>query len=350
MRAPYIMLTDQIPLSSIHALLTKAGLCTTIKAITRCSGGNNRTYRINTKEGCFAIKQYFRKADDLRDRLTSEFNFLTYARTITPQFVPLAYAQDKMNGIALYEFIEGNTIQPHEITEKELQLAIEFFTLLNNNVARNQARQLNLASEACFSFAAHLNLVDTRLEQLNALTPKSAEDKLAKKMINYLGITWHKITKKIQQTVDTKTFEMEIDSSQRCISPSDFGFHNALRTIDGKIRFLDFEYAGWDDPAKMVGDFFSQLAVPIPLKFFDMFTEQVMQPFTNPADLIIRANFLRLVYQVKWCCIALNIFLPTHLERRLFANPDLNVAILKRNQLAKASSLIKLLEYQHGLY
>ena len=36
----------------------------------------------------------------------------------------------------------------------------------------------------------------------------------------------------------------------RCLSPSDFGFHNALLEATGKLRFVDFEYAGWDDPAK----------------------------------------------------------------------------------------------------
>ena len=40
----------------------------------------------------------------------------------------------------------------------------------------------------------------------------------------------------------------------RVLSPSDFGFHNALRRPDGTIVFVDFEYFGWDDPAKMMAD------------------------------------------------------------------------------------------------
>ena len=30
-----------------------------------------------------------------------------------------------------------------------------------------------------------------------------------------------------------------LDADQRCISPSDFGFHNALLQPDGRLKFLD---------------------------------------------------------------------------------------------------------------
>src|SRR6185503_11886129 len=46
------------------------------------------------------------------------------------------------------------------------------------------------------------------------------------------------------------------------LSPSDFGYHNAVLADDETVRFFDFEYAGWDDPAKLVCDFFNQVEVP----------------------------------------------------------------------------------------
>ena len=42
-------------------------------------------------------------------------------------------------------------------------------------------------------------------------------------------------------------------SDQRIISPSDMGVHNTLRTQEG-VKFIDFEYAGYDDLAKLVTD------------------------------------------------------------------------------------------------
>ena len=44
-----------------------------------------------------------------------------------------------------------------------------------------------------------------------------------------------------------------------------------LAASDKKLRFLDFEYAGWDDPAKLIGDFFCQPAIPAPHSEFERF-------------------------------------------------------------------------------
>ena len=60
--------------------------------------------------------------------------------------------------------------------------------------------------------------------------------------------------------------ETELAPQHRCLSPSDFGFHNALLRgrpgVPGARDwvFLDFEYFGWDDPAKTVPIFCSTRA------------------------------------------------------------------------------------------
>jgi hypothetical protein len=77
---------------------------------------------------------------------------------------------------------------------------------------------------------------------------------------------------------------------------------------------------------------------------------QVMTVFAEPDELLQRASLLRYLYQVKWCCIALNIFLPTHLARRRFSNPLLDVVEMKNTQLEKVATLIKNLEMFHHDY
>ena len=179
--------------------------------------------------------------------------------------------------------------------------------------------------------------------------PVSSEDKEAMLLVRKLKTVWLDLVTDIQKsaTASRLDFNLPLKQSLRCISPSDFGFHNALKMADCSLRFLDFEYAGWDDPAKMVGDFFAQLAVPVSEHYFDHFVEQVMQPFEYPEFLIQRASLLRGAYQVKWCCIALNVFIPMHMARRRFANPYLNEIEMKQNQLLKAEKLLKNLELYH---
>jgi thiamine kinase-like enzyme len=333
--------------SSILALLELAGYSTAVRHIAQCeSGKNNRTYRVETDHGVFAVKKYFQQAADKRNRLASEFAFLTYAKKIVPRQVPAAYHYDAENGLALYEFIDGTAFKRNRVSAEDIKQAIHFFCALNEPGARLSATALPLASEACFSIQAHINLIDGRLNELHDIIPETAQDIIAEDYIKQIKSCWQAYIKKLHHLTQKNNL---LDISQRCLSPSDFGFHNALRKHDGTICFLDFEYAGWDDPAKMTGDFFAQLEVPISSHYFDNFVRQVMAVFAKPDELIQRAYYLRYLYQIKWCCIALNIFLPIHLARRRFSNPLLDVTAIKTLQLEKVALLIQNLElFQHG--
>jgi hypothetical protein len=132
------------------------------------------------------------------------------------------------------------------------------------------------------------------------------------------------------------SLDAELAMPDRCLSPSDFGFHNALATEDGQLAFLDFEYAGWDDPAKLVGDFFSQIAVPVPEAFYPAFAERLAASTTNPTWHRRRFDILLPVHRVKWITIFLNDFLPVGAERRRFAIHGEDEDARLATQLAKA--------------
>lgn len=336
------------------ALLSEAGLAAKVLSATSCTQGrNNRTYRVETTQGSYIIKAYLRQAGDLRDRLASEFAFLSYARQVAPAAVAAPLYQNVQHGLALYEFIDGQPLQPGEVTAAEVKQAAQFFCALNEARAREQALSLPLASEACFSIQEHFNLIESRIALLEKIEMEASEDKQASALVSRLSRYWRQLESELSQTTRSRGLNLQdkLEAGQRCISPSDFGFHNALKRKDGRLCFVDFEYAGWDDPAKMTGDFFSQLALPVPGILFNDFVSEVMQPFIQPEALIYRAHCLRLVYRVKWCCIALNIFLPTHLARYRFANPALDVRDFKQKQLLKAETLIQSLEsFNYGLH
>jgi hypothetical protein len=326
------------------ALLQRESLATRIESITPCSaGGNNRTFRVVTDTGTLAAKHYFRHAGDERDRLATEFDFLLFAHEAARNRVPRPLACDRAAGLAAYEFVEGSPVTGAEVDLSLVREAASFFCTLNEPRLRGRAAGLPIASEACFSLASHVALVAARLDRLRQSIGSAADEVPAHDLVDRLRGAWARIVSGIESEVahDRALFDAPLLASYRCVSPSDFGFHNALRTPDGSLRFLDFEYAGWDDPAKVVGDFFSQLAIPVPGEFFEDFLGQVLVPFPDRERLAWRARLLRPVYQMKWCCIALNVFVPVNLARRRFANPDLDEQALKRAQLAKAELLCK---------
>lgn len=333
----------------VEALLSRAGLGAEILSLEPANaGGNNRIYRLQTSEGVFAVKQYFRSERDQRDRLTSEYRFLQYANEIAVDFVPRAYACDHEIGLALYGYVDGKHIGAEELARQHVEQAAAFFCALNHSAARQKAADLPGGSEACFSVAEHLDLVNRRIGRLpEALISLPDEEGETVEFLDELQRYWINLAGTIRQAAEKLgQLDQMLDPQHCCVSPSDFGFHNALVQADGKIKFIDFEYAGIDDPAKMVGDFFAQLAVPVPVKFYEAFVRQCMQVFPEPEKLIARAGLLRPVYKIKWCCIAMNVFLPEHMARRKFADRHLDERILRKNQLNKARQILKTLQQE----
>lgn len=337
----------------IADLLARAGVSAAIQAITPCAqGGNNRIYRVDTTAAVFAAKQYFRHDGDTRDRLAADYAFHTYASNAAPGATARPYSCNPASGMALYEFVQGRPLRPEEVGMPQVGAAIRLFRALNAPETRAGAH-LPVASEACFSLAEHIALIRGRIDRLLEVSPHSDVDAEAVDFFSRLDAFWQDFAESVHEdaTQAGLDFDVPLATEQRCISPSDFGFHNALAMPDGGIRFLDFEYAGWDDPAKTAGDFFAQLALPVPPGLFAHFVAEITQDFPGSAQLSYRAGLLRPAYQIKWCCIALNVFLPVNLARRRFANPNLDEAELKRAQLAKGKQLFQsILMKSHGLY
>ncbi len=330
------------PRLPIADLLLRADIDARITAVVPCaSGGNNRIYKVQTTAGDFAAKVYFRHEGDSRDRLAAEYAFLAYAVATAPGLTPRPIARDPDNAMALYEFVEGRRFGPGEIGIHEVDLAVRFFRALNPPRLAAVV-ELPVASEACFAISDHLALIRARIDRLLDVLPRSDTDVEAMDFFKHLDESWRRLAAQILEGARRRNMDIQRPLSQerRCISPSDFGFHNALVEPSGNIRFLDFEYAGWDDPAKAAGDFFAQLSVPVPAEFFDRFVTGIVRGRPDAEELTDRAVLLRPAYRIKWCCIALNVFLPVHLARRRFADPALDETAAKRAQLAKARQLL----------
>jgi hypothetical protein len=111
---------------------------------------------------------------------------------------------------------------------------------------------------------------------------------------------------------------------------------------DGRLRFFDFEYAGWDDPAKMAADFFCQPRIPAPDSEFPRIVARLAELFPQDAEVAERATSLWPVYRMKWICIMLNEFLPAGKTRRGFSlGEEAQVALRRQRLEAVRSSLEK---------
>lgn len=311
-------------------------------------GGNNKVFIVEidgTSE--YVLKQYFRHESDTRNRLFAEWTFLKYATESGISCVPRPIVADVQNGIAIFEYIDGKKILLSDLSENHVIQALDFFLALNTCCPEKNRAGLPPASEACFSIHEHLTCVRRRIKALLEIPQDTDIDRSALEFVRSELLP-------IWETVEEECLDLEktgiIPICERqpeknlCISPSDFGFHNALLTSPGQLVFLDFEYAGWDDPVKMICDFFCQPEIPVPHSYLPMFSERVFGQLENPEKHRQRLRKLLPVHQIKWCCIMLNEFLPLGRARRMHAHSDLNIAERKQIQLLKAKKQLYLSE------
>jgi hypothetical protein len=324
---------------SLATLLTKHGCdAEPLRIEPWAVGGNNRLFFVTGGASKMVAKWYYADPTDRRDRLLAEWSFINYARNAGIGCVPRPIARDPANRLALYEFVEGRKLSTKEIGDAELKQAVSFFRRLNEPALLARARKLPTASEACFSIAEHFALVDSRLGRLKKLVPESETEHQMSLLVSDIHQEWERHKTKIESNLPDNSLALDepLAPQDRCISPSDFGFHNALSRTDGELCFLDFEYAGWDDPAKMVADFFYQPAVPIDPAHFEYFLHAAFGGSARAELMKWRARLLRPMFGIKWCCILLNIFITELASRMRFANPDLDAAQRKRQQLRNA--------------
>ncbi|MEI6572501.1 MAG: hypothetical protein WCO61_03045 [Alphaproteobacteria bacterium] len=315
------------------------------------ASGNNRAYKISTNKGFILLKEYFTHPFDIRDRSKNEFAFLTYASKVAPQFVPNPIAIDSEQKIAAYEFIRSTAISSNNFFASDIEAAAEFFCLLNQDKFKDAAIDLPQASEAQYSISGHLNSVEGRIKHLQSVGDMNI--RFIKRFLYDLSEAWLELERNalIWSKRHFISLDLNLDPENRCISPSDFGFHNALRRENGSIVFIDFEYAGWDDPARMCADFFSQPKVPIPDKYHGLFKSRCLSIFPGTELLHKNIRLMLPIFQAKWCCIIAGVIDPVVLERRLFAHPGLDKEEIIVRQIALADVYLnKLRELINGLY
>lgn len=308
-------------LPDFKPLLAQAGIAGDPFCTPLSGGANNQVFQVAVNEHRFLLKKYFQHPEDPRNRLQHEARFLTFAWQQGLRCIPEPLAWDEEAGLGLCRFVSGRDLQPNEIKAVYVQQALNFVIQLNQQRGHPEAQYIPDASERCWRLWDHVQHVEQRLAKLQQLSGTTALYEQARDFIrNHLVPYWQDFTHALQHQPDFETRNKPLHPTQHCLSPSDFGFHNSLLTPEDQLVFFDFEYAGWDDPAQLIGDFFCQVAVPAPLDLLDMFATHFLALFPSSDELLHRTKQLLPVHQVKWICIVLNHFLRVGQERRQFAS------------------------------
>jgi hypothetical protein len=295
----------------------------------RVSGGrNNRIFKLRGQRGLAALKVYYRGSEDRRDRFAAEHAFYKIAAKRGVSAPPLLDCDQRL-GISLLGWIEGTPIGK-TINEEEIGAAARFL-VETNEPALADAEIPFEASEACFSSADHLDLLQRRISKLgNATSERSA-------LAEFVRATLSPFAGQVRKALhaDDRS-EFHSTGWRRVLSPGDFGLHNAMRDENGRIVFFDFEYSGWDDPVKTVADVFLQPEKPVDWKFLPGFCAQL---HAWP-DLEERVRLWLPFFAAKWAVILLGPAVKDAAERRRFAGEETDDAMIER-QIGKARIVIE---------
>lgn len=307
--------------------------------------GNNRVYSLALDHSRpYAAKFYFRHSADKRDRLQAEFSSLSFLWEQGMTDIPQPIAVNREESCAIYRFIEGKKIAPADTTNEDLVRAVDFLgrlKKLNHLAARSQ--NMPAASDACFSVQAILANVEGRLNRFQGL---EHNEPAYRELGSFLQDDFKPFLSVLAKWAREQcaqngiSFDREILMEQKTLSPSDFGFHNAIRADDGRIVFLDFEYFGWDDPAKTTVDFLFHPAMGLSESMKKAFVVGMLDVFKENKRLADRIKLVYPLFGLKWCMILLNEFVLNDFSRRAFAAAgQLDRGQVRREQLLKARNL-----------
>jgi len=313
------MMNDELE-ENVDAALERAW-GTRALAFEQLKGGrNSRVFRVSCADGrTVAAKAYFRSANDRRDRMGCEFRALQLLQKEGLRNVAEPLIADAERHVAIYSFIEGAQASSTAISQDDIFQVLDFLRTLKRIAASGRGADFPPASEACFSIEAlfeNLNGRIAALERAAADEPSLArflEDELLP--FRKTAEEWSRAFCR-ERGVDPA---VEISQDARTLSPSDFGFHNALRRPGGDLAFLDFEYFGWDDPAKTICDFLLHPGMDLPAGVKQSFFSGALAVFSETPKIEARVGAVYPLFALKWTTILLNEFTLDHGPRRSFA-------------------------------
>lgn len=298
-----------------------------LKAIR--AGRNSQVSLLSGPDGRWILKHYYQPpGGDRRDRLGTEYGFLAFLQQMGVPGVPAPLGTDRTSNLALYSYLPGR--RPEVIQPRHIRQAAGFITQVNRFRTTMPAQALPLASDACLGWQAHLELAESRIARLLAVEAGSGVAREAREfVVSRLSPLWAKV--KIE--LASRPGQALLPPEDRILSPSDFGFHNTLEH-GASLFFVDFEYAGWDDPAKLICDFMCQPELPVTAEQGRQFMDELLRGWSGADEVARRVASLLPVHRLKWCCILLNEFRMEDRKRREHAG--LASESLLSEQLGKA--------------
>jgi hypothetical protein len=311
-----------------------------VRRMEQLGGGrNSRVFRVDTADGTYALKFYPAQAAEGQNRLLVETAALRWMEKHGFSMVPRVIATDRDRDAVLLSWADGDLVRDG-VTRSDIDQACDFLRQLHVLRQTPAVAQNCLAAEACLSAAEIERQLRSRLDLLRSLDdPLLAEFlhvHVEPELVRRLTHARNSVT------AAGTSFEADLPQADRSQVPSDFGFHNALRRADGRLTFIDFEYFGWDDPAKLAADILLHPGTPIDGAARAMLHAGLLSVYDDEPGFAARLDALLPLFGLRWSLILLNEFRPDRWERRVTAGATESWAAAKQRQLEASRRMLQI--------
>ena len=289
------------------------------------SGKNNLVKKIYYDEKIYVHKKYSKaKGNGIKySRYWSETSFLNLLRKKKIKNLPSIISTNSYTQENVFNYINGRKI--NKSTKKDILQCVSFIKKINQDTLKNKNINYKKATEACISIADHIKTADRRISMLSKYSKNYGVYKKANFFVNnILKKKLNAVKKDIFKSFSKKEIKKKLNKKNLILSPSDFGFHNIIKK-NKKLYFIDFEYAGMDDPVKLISDFICQPDCKLSKSQSFYFYKNIIKILPNKENVSKRLKAVINVHRIKWCCVILSEILnEKYFERRKFAKSNIN--------------------------
>jgi hypothetical protein len=316
-----------------------AGLAgSAVQRMAQLGGGrNSRVYRVETAAGVYALKLYPSPAEDARDRLGVETAALRWMEAHGFAMTPRVISTDRDHDAVLLSWADGELVRDG-VGATEVDQACGFLGRLHGLRDTPAVPPDHLATEACLSAAEIERQLRSRIGSLRELEEPELTRFLDSEVEPALLTRLDRARTAIAAAGGA--YADDLPSSRRSQVPSDFGFHNALRDAEGRLTFIDFEYFGWDDPAKLTADILLHPGTPVGDNERARLHSGLLDIYGDDPGFAARLDALSPLLGLRWGLILLNEFRPERWRRRVMAGATETWAAAKQRQLTAARHML----------
>ena len=233
--------------------------------VKRLVGGiNNPTYLLKNKSASFVLKKITTDSTPIFDRYLAEKQFFYLTNAIGGINTPKLIDCNDSERILILEYLRPDRYKDlKRVDEARINECMQFIHKINSKKELSKEIIQQRAADCYLDISGHIENINSRLLNFDFVHLPDEYKFNASKLLSFLNKKWLNLKNHSLNYIEINPNRNNIDKSFLIISPSDFGFHNVI-IYKGINYFIDFEFSGWDDPAKLYCDFILQPKIQIP--------------------------------------------------------------------------------------